>query len=133
MSFSEAVATQGPLLRLWVGWMTLLMVATPVLLLLHKTCRRDGAVMLAAAIVNISLMMWLYGQMGFVRLLGLPHVLIWTPLAVYMMLMLRNHRMPRLPRLASWTYLVTIMISLVFDYIDVARWLLGERGPIPPA
>lgn len=133
MSFSEAVATQGPILRLWVRWMTLLMVGTPLLLLIHKSCRREGAVPLAAAIANISLMMWLYGQMGFVRLLGLPHLLIWTPLAVHMRLMLRNHRMPRLPGLASWTYLITIIISLVFDYIDVARWLLGERGSIPPA
>ena len=76
----------------------------------------------------------MYEQMGYVRLLGLPHVILWTPLAVYLFRQVRRPDMPQWPaRLMSVT-LVVILISLAFDYVDVIRWMLGERVPeITPA
>lgn len=132
MSFADAVATQGPVIRLWVLWLTVIMLATPAVLLFFRATRRDAVVVLTATLATIVSMQWLYGEMGFVRLLGLPHVVIWTPLAVYLVLRLIQGGLPALPRIAIKVFLASILVSLVFDYIDVIRWLLGERGSMLP-
>ncbi len=133
MTLTEAIATQGPVLRAWVAWMGVAMVATPLILLAFRDSRRDGIVAAGALVANLMFMQWLYAQVGYVRLLGLPHVLIWTPLALYLWLRLRQGGLPRIPQIAAAVFLVTMLISLAFDYVDVARWLLGERGSMLPA
>jgi hypothetical protein len=60
-------------------------------------------------------------------LLGLPHVVWWTPLVVY--LYRRRSLLKRPPSFAGWikTLVVTNTVSLVVDYIDVLRYVLGDR------
>ena len=130
MSLADAIATQPPLLRLWVLWLTIALVVAPLILLAYRQSRRDGAVTLAASLGTVVFMQWLYSEVGFVRLLGLPHVLIWTPLAIYLGLRLRARSLTGVPRIAAGLFLATILVSLVFDYIDVARWLAGDRAPM---
>jgi hypothetical protein len=82
-----------------------------------------------AAFVGAALFMQtLYALNGFNRLLGLAHVVFWTPLVVYL-----ARQRPRLEAgssVSSWVtiLLVTNVVSLVVDYIDVVRHLLGDRG-----
>ena len=59
--------------------------------------------------------------------MGIVHVILWTPLFVYLFLRAKNGEMPLLCRLAIWMFAATLAVSLVFDYTDVARYLLGER------
>ena len=133
MSFPDAVATQPDALRLWVLWLSVVMIAAPLVLLAWRATRRDGMVTLGAAVAVITGMQALYAQVGFVRLLGLPHVLIWTPLALYLAVRLRQGDLPRVPRVAMVILLASIGVSLVFDWIDVARYLLlGQRESLIP-
>jgi hypothetical protein len=37
---------------------------------------------------------WLYDRMGYVKLLGLPHIVVWTPLAIYLVVLLRRDDLP---------------------------------------
>lgn len=65
---------------------------------------------------------------GLVRLLGLAHVVFWTPLVIYVL-----RHLPALPRptlLGIWVrvFLVTILASLLLDYIDVVRYPFGDRN-----
>lgn len=61
-------------------------------------------------------------------LLGLGHVIFWTPVLVYLL-----HRRPQWhvkeTLSGKWIVLaVTVLtISLAFDYGDVFRWVLGDR------
>lgn len=73
-------------------------------------------------------MMWLYDQVGYVRLLGIVHVVIWTPLAIYLWQRLKNAEIVVPFRQIIWVFLATMVVSLAFDYADVVRYLLGERG-----
>lgn len=54
--------------------------------------------------------------------------MISTPLAVYLAMRLREGIVPALPRIVIWIFLASILVSLAFDYTDLLRWLLGERG-----
>ena len=63
---------------------------------------------------------------GYVRLLGLAHIVAWTPLLPFLL----YHRQPFAEE--NWTgrylywFMAVITISLIFDYIDVVRYFLGQ-------
>jgi hypothetical protein len=133
MSFSEAVSQMPAPIRLWVLWLTIAMIVTPVLLAPWRATRRDAVIIAVASMFVIAGMYALHATAGFVRLLGLVHVVVWTPLAVHLARRLRRGRQPITPRIVTGIFLVSICLSLVFDYVDVARWLLGDRAPMVAA
>lgn len=133
MSFEEAIATQPSWVQWWINWMSIAIVGSMIALLFSKTTRRDSAVILMTSLAIFFMMMWLYQQIGFVRLLGIVHVVIWTPLAVYFWRRLKNPAITAPFRQVIWVFLATIVVSLVFDYADVVRYLLGERESMVPA
>jgi hypothetical protein len=114
---------QYPLwLQAWIGWM-LIVNSASILFLRHTEARW----VLGAWIGSFVFMSALFELNGFNRLLGLSHVLWWTPLLIYLM-----RRLPGLDgsaAFARWlrTLMVTNALSLVVDYTDVVRYLLGER------
>ncbi len=105
----------------WVGWMGLVNGAS-VVFLRHTPAR----IVLAAFVSAFIVMETLYAANGFNRLLGLGHVLFWTPLVIYL-----YRQMPAMTgNLKTWAtaVLATNAVSLVIDYIDVARYLLGDHS-----
>ena len=77
--------------------------------------------------------MFLYQQLGYVKLLGLAHIVAWTPLAIHLWFKLRSPHVTRAPRIIIGVVLATIMFSLVFDYVDAARYIAGDRTPLAVA
>ena len=128
MSFDEALAAQPQWIRIWLLWMGVVLLASMVLLLFSRTTRRDSLVIFLANFAVYVSMNWLFQQLGYVRLLGIIHVVFWTPLAVYLWLRLKNPAILFPFRQMIWLLLITITISLAFDYVDVVRYLLGEQG-----
>lgn len=132
MSLSEAIGTQAIWIQIWVGWLAVFNLGTLAALLIKSQTRRHGVVIGAAFIANYLLMNWLYGQFGYVRLLGLSHVLIWTPLALYLAVALRGDTITGWVRSLTQVFVLSMIISLGFDYVDVARWIMGARGSMLP-
>lgn len=64
---------------------------------------------------------WLYEQVSYMRLLGLAHVVCWTP--AYAWVISRRHALTSGSLFAKWVYVYLIIagISLVIDVVDVAR------------
>ena len=89
-------------------------------------CVRKPIVMLASLIAAVTLMEWLYDQVGYVRLLGLAHLVCWTP--VYVWFLRRRRLVGTRSMFGRWVnaYLVIVGISLVIDFVDVTRHLLGD-------
>jgi hypothetical protein len=129
MTMQEAIALQPPWLTYWLYWLVFGAVVLPIVLLIWRQSRIAGAAAIAAGVVAGFGVSWLYDKMGYVKLLGLPHVILWTPLAIYLLSQIRRTDMPAWPRWIMIVVLATILISLAFDYIDVLRYLLGERTP----
>ena len=127
--FNEALfSNAGPVMMAWLYWMTFALVVPTLIMLLYRETRRDAVV---ATVANV-LMLWgmsaIYDLMGFVRLMGVVHVITWTPLFIYFFFRLRNGDIPRLGRISMIVLMATIGISLVFDYTDTIRYILGERA-----
>ena len=126
--FNEAMFTLASgWMTVWLYWMSFAIIVTPLVLVFSKATRRDAVIVLLTNIAMLVGMDWVYEQMGYVRLLGIVHVILWTPLFVYLFLRAKNGEMPLLCRLVIWMFVATLAVSLVFDYTDVARYLLGER------
>jgi phosphoglycerol transferase MdoB-like AlkP superfamily enzyme len=102
-------------------------------LLIWRESRIAGIVTIIASVCAGLAIEGLYQRIGYVRLLGLPHVLIWTPLVIYLFVQQGKPKMPIWPQRIIWVVIITILISLVFDYFDVLRYVLGSRASLVPA
>lgn len=132
MSLSEAITTQALWIQIWVGVIAVLNIATLAALLFGSDTRRDGITVGIAFIANYLLMNWLYGQFGYVRLLGLSHILIWIPLTAYLVLALKGTTLTGIARRITQAFVLCMCISLVFDITDVTRWLMGDQASMLP-
>jgi hypothetical protein len=109
--------------RLWVLW--LMAINTAAFLYLKKP---QGRVIAVAWIGNVVTMMVMYWLMGYVRLLGLSHVIWWTPLFVWLLPKVLRERPSGGFGLWLKLLIVSDLASLVLDYSDVIRYILGERA-----
>ena len=128
ISFHDAMFSATGWILIWFYWLGMAMVVTPLALAFSKATRRDALIVLLTNIVVVVSMGWLYDQMGYVRLLGIVHVILWTPLLVYLVGRARNSEITLFFRLVIWLFVASLAVSLAFDYVDVARYLLGERA-----
>ena len=126
--FNEAMFTlaNGPQTA-WLYWMSFAIAITPLVLIFSKATRLDAVIVFLTNLAMFVGMAWIYEQMGYVRMMGIVHVILWTPLFIYLFLRAKNGEMPLLCRLVMWMFAATLAVSLVFDYTDVVRYLLGER------
>ncbi|MEO1552435.1 MAG: hypothetical protein AAFR82_00765 [Pseudomonadota bacterium] len=72
-----------------------------------------------------------YSMFGFTRLLGLGHILFWSPTLIYI-ITVRGWKTYHKTLFSRWLILAAVIIgiSLAFDVVDLLRWVLGERAPI---
>ena len=128
INFISDVLAQPIAVQLWVLWMTVAIFIVPGLLLRHESSRREGKVILASSIVLAVLMLLWHAQVGYTRIVALPHILIWTPLLAYLYSRRKNLASPSLVRWLTTALVLTIVVSLAFDVTDVIRYILGERA-----
>ena len=90
--------------------------------------RYEAIAIVVAFLLAGEFMEYLYQQYGYVRLLGLAHIVCWTP--VYAWIFTHRNDYEATPYFSKFVlfYLVMAGISLTIDVIDVARYMLGETG-----
>ncbi len=111
--------------RIWVLW--LMVVNSVAFFYLARPQARIIAVVWVGNVITMMGMYWIY---GYVRLLGLSHVLWWTPLFIWLVPQLIRQR----PGGAFGLWLIVLtasdLASLAIDYVDVIRYLLGARARV---
>jgi hypothetical protein len=131
MTLNEHIANGPVWVFAWVMWMGIINIAAILFLITRKDGKFrfghfEALAIIATMVVMALFMAWLFDQVGYVRLLGLPHVLFWTPLAIYLWTRLSHHPRNSVFGVYLRVLLATIGISLVIDYIDVVRYLTGD-------
>jgi len=115
----------------WQAWLMLLMAVNLGGVLVFPASV-EGRVTAGVFLASALLMTALFQAFGFVRLLGLGHIL-WVPLVLW--LWSRYDAAPSEGGFRLWLGLVMTLntLSLFIDAVDVARYLRGERAPsLPP-
>ena len=130
MPFEQAAALLPTWVQYWINFIVLVPVLSIIALLFHKETRKSALIIFLLIGAGMMTVLFLYMQLGMVRLLGLGHVIFWTPAAIYLWRQLQNTPPPSPYRQIMWILMLTIVAALVFDYADVVRWLLGERASV---
>ena len=110
-------------LKVWIFWMVFLNSASIFFLR-----RSEGRWVLAAWLASLVTMSRLFDEFGYTRILGLAHVLWWSPLVVYLFRRRASFGEGAFGGWARWLA-ITNAASLAIDYVNLARWALGDRGP----
>ena len=121
------IKTMLTLPKPWVAWVMLLMTVNVVIPLYYLTTI-EVQVVLGAALIGAIIQTAIFSAKGFVRLLGIGHIL-WVPMVFWLS--------SRLDLAApgsffhSWLIAVIVIdtISLVIDATDVIRYWNGDRDP----
>ncbi|MEJ6704475.1 MAG: hypothetical protein ACKVKL_02555 [Pseudomonadales bacterium] len=129
-SLGDAIATQGVFLQGWV----MVLVGTHLISLLLSVYKQDGKFKIryeSLAIVGSffvagASISWLYEQVGYVRLLGLPHLIFWTPVFVWVLSRALKGQYSAPFKQYVYLYLTVAGVSLAIDTLDVVRYLLGD-------
>lgn len=129
MTLEEAIAQQPQWVQIWLNILLLGAFILPAVLLIWRQTRVAGIVSLIVSATAAYGVVWLYDRMGYVKLLGLPHLFLWTPLVIYLVGQFRRDDLPQIPRVLLGAVIATLLISLAFDFSDVIRYILGERVP----
>ncbi len=123
-TLAAAILLQPIWIQAWIGWLVLVNFFGGLIFLRSRV---EAKWVLVAFLAAAFMMEVMYHQYGFQRILGLPHVIFWTPLVIY--LWQRQAVWDRPGFSSKWLAIVfvTNVTSLIIDYIDVARYLSGER------
>ena len=114
--------------RHWLAWIALLIAANAVAPLFFLDTV-EGKVVLAAILIGAVVQVAIFARLGFVRFLGMGHILVWVPMLPW--LYGRLALAPAGGPLAKWITAVLVLdfLSLLIDFSDVFRYLNGERQP----
>ena len=112
--------------KFWLGWMIFLNL---VVSSFYFRRNQEARLILFAFLAQGVIMVVIADTLGYVRLLGIAHVILWTPLMVYLFKRVTIVRDDQPYFIYIITVLVTDCLSLVIDYVDVGRYILGERQP----
>jgi hypothetical protein len=129
-TLSDAMATEPAWLRSWI----MLLVATHLAAIAFVVERRAGrfglrrepVAILVSFFAAAVFMNWLYAEVGYVRLLGLAHLVFWGPVWTWLWMRRRAFGTSSFFGRYVHAYLVVAGVSLAIDAIDVARYLLGD-------
>ena len=128
MTFQDAVS-MGPIwVKYWLMWLLVVAFILPLTLVIWRQTRIAGLIGFIGGILASLGVNAIFNALGYVKLLGLPHIILWTPLVVYMIALLRRGGLPWIAQAIVILITATMALSLIFDTVDVLRYILGERS-----
>ena len=124
MGFNKGLMSMA---KPWRAWLVLL-VATNFLGPIFFIGNVEAKIVLGAVLISAMIMMAIFAKLGYVRLLGIGHIL-WVPMIPWLCSRLDNIGTENL--FGKWLLMVIVIdgISVVIDAIDVLRYFRGERTP----
>ncbi|MEM7768152.1 MAG: hypothetical protein AAF253_11790 [Pseudomonadota bacterium] len=125
--FNADMATYSPA---WVGiWVNVMGVVLLAGAVVFSPFRVEARWVLLGTLLGMVGTLIAYSQVGYSRLLGIGHIVFWTPTLVYLISRRDRWRIGETWS-GKWLALAAVVfaISLAFDFVDLARWLLGERS-----
>jgi len=117
-------AASSPSVKIWLNWMMIIFLSSIIFALKHKSTW----LILAAFFLSLPIALYIFGRTQSVHLIGLAHIALWIPLAIFLYISELKGRPAKL-KIPYGIYLVlllaTITISLFLDIRDAILILLG--------
>ncbi|MEL6860569.1 MAG: hypothetical protein AAGL11_01930 [Pseudomonadota bacterium] len=115
----------------WVLIWLQVLVGVMSLSLIFGLFRPEARAILFGTLLGMIMVILVYMQFGYTRILGVGHILFWTPTLFYMLSLQGTSGVTK-TWFGRWLWLAipVMAVSLGFDYFDFGRYLMGERDPI---
>lgn len=99
--------------------------------LLFSLWRPEARAILVGTLMGLAMVLVIYAQFGFSRIIGVGHILFWTPTLFYMVSLLGTGPVVK-TWFGRWLWLAILVmaVSLGLDYFDLGRYLFGDRQPL---
>ena len=125
IKFNKGMMMMTTPVRLWLLSLVTVNMVVPLFFL----DRLEAQVVLGTLMMSMLLMTGLTALSGFTRLLGLGHVL-WIPMLYWIWTHL--DQIPPDDEFGIWIRVLILLnsISLIFDAVDVGRYIAGEREEV---
>ena len=116
------VAALPQWVQLWMNWMTLVLGVGAIVFSIFKV---EARWLLLAMLLTVPATMMMGVYVGWNGLWGVTHILLWTPVVIYMARRLSLIEVRSV--YGAWYVLAlgTMVISLIFDIKDVGQYLLA--------
>ncbi len=117
----------------WVIIWVQVMVGVLAVSVLFALFRHEARAIVFGTLMGMAMTIVIYSQFGFTRILGVGHILFWTPTLFYM-LSLQGTAGVAKTWFGRWLWPAAAVmgLSLAFDYFDLFRYLFGARTLIDP-
>lgn len=99
--------------------------------LLFGLIRHEARHILFGTALGLAMMLLIYGQFGYSRILGVGPILFWTPTLFYMYSLQGTSTVAK-TWFGRWLWIATaaMTVSLAWEYMDLVRYLFGDRDPL---
>ena len=119
-------AETTPIVQVWMNWMALIFLCSILFVWKHVPAR----IVLAAFIIGAVVAYGVFQINSNPHLLGISHLLVWVPLAIYLYFkVVRSEAFRLASPYGIWIVLLllTIAISAVFDVRDIILLAMGQK------
>jgi hypothetical protein len=120
------LAGTSEIVQIWMNWIMIIFMACLIFVYKHVSARY----IFGALVITLPIALFIFDQTGNIHLIGIAHIIGWLPLSIYL---IKTEVIGKLDNLKApyGIYLVllldTILISLIFDFRDVALVMLGMK------
>ncbi len=123
--FIKGMAKFPIAVRLWVGLLSAVTMLGSIIFIIF-TGRIEAVLVLVASLVGAMLMAIITEMKGLTRILGLGHI-PWTLLIPYLLIRIKTIDLSSVFGIWIIVVIVSTGISLIFDLMDVIRYLRGDK------
>lgn len=112
--------------KIWMNWMIIIFLASLIFVYKQVSAR----FIFGALVLTLPIAIFIFNQTQNIHLLGIAHIIVWLPLAIYL---IKVEVVGKIEKLITpyGIYLIlllaTIMTSLVFDVRDITLVMLGIK------
>ncbi|SHE80993.1 hypothetical protein SAMN04487965_0699 [Microbulbifer donghaiensis] len=92
--------------------------------------RPEAVALLVAFVAAGAVMNWMYAKVGYVRLPGVPQLVFWLPVVLWILAKFHRDAFSGAFKYYVFCYLVIVGTFLVVDTSDLIRYLLGDHRPL---
>ncbi len=110
-------AASSPAVKIWMNWMLVIFLSSIVFVWRHKT----AWAILVTLLLSLPLAIYIFDLTQSVPLIGLAHIILWLPLAIFLIITEFKSKKAQLKTpygIYIVLLLITIAISLFFDIRD---------------
>ena len=109
-----------------IGWQVFFGVMAVALI--FALWRPEARAILVGTVMGVAMVLVIYAQFGYSRIIGVGHILFWTPTLFYMVSLLGTGPVVK-TWFGRWLWLAILVmaVALSLDYFDLGRYLFGDR------